>query len=393
VAGFLVNGLDGLTTYTAISGQTGFPTCLTGSCLPVALDPKTLPATQLPARDITIRAGRRDFYKAQFAKYGLNFDLLPNYPDKLVNPRSQVLSFGAEREVVKGLFFGGDFVHQHLNNIDRTVDLNAPSAFERTAPGQFRCPVGVSPPCTAAQAVTAANATRPILPVNGGVRQVNALMNLGVADYNGLQTNFSYRGNRRMYASVSYTLSKATNTTEPDGNGIGPNQSIISRLGEEERGLSVVDQRHRAVLTFSYRFPFSITAGTLTQLASARPFNATTGVDNNGDGANNDRPVINGAVIKKSAFLGTPTSEVAMFVESRIKTSERTHILLRLEGFNLFNHGNFLGRGVTTYGDAATPATTFGQFVGGVGTATNAIPAFANIDPPRMFQLQARFVF
>ena len=28
-----------------------------------------------------------------------------------------------------------------------------------------------------------------------------------------------------------------------------------------------------------------------------------------------------------------------------------------------------------------------------VGTATNAIPAFANIDPPRMFQLQARFIF
>ena len=27
------------------------------------------------------------------------------------------------------------------------------------------------------------------------------------------------------------------------------------------------------------------------------------------------------------------------------------------------------------------------------GTATNAIPAFANIDPPRMFQLQARFIF
>jgi hypothetical protein len=57
------------------------------------------------------------------------------------------------------------------------------------------------------------------------------------------------------------------------------------------------------------------------------------------------------------------------------------------------HHGNFLGRGVTVYGDAATPAASFGQFVGGVGTATNAIPAFANIDPPRMFQLQARFIF
>jgi hypothetical protein len=219
------------------------------------------------------------------------------------------------------------------------------------------------------------------------------LTNLGVADYDGLQTQFSYRGNRKMYAAVSYTLSKATNTTEPDGNGINPNESNIARLGEVERGPSVVDQRHRAVFTFTYRFPYNFTAGTLTQLASARPFSATTGIDNNGDGANNDRPVVDGRVISKSAFRGTPTSDVAIFIENRIKLSERTAILLRLEGFNLFNHGNFLGRGVTTYGDAATPAPTFGQFVGGVGTASNAIPAFANIDPPRMFQLQARFIF
>jgi hypothetical protein len=208
-----------------------------------------------------------------------------------------------------------------------------------------------------------------------------------------LQTQVSFRGNSRIYAAISYTLSKATNTTEPDGNGIGPDQSNIARLDEIERGPSVVDQRHRAVITFSYRFPFNFTAGTLTQLASARPFNATTGIDNNGDGANNDRPVIDGKVISKSAFRGTPTSDVAIFVDKRFKLSERMSILLRLEGFNIFNHGNYLGRGVTTYGDAATPASAFGQFVGGVGTATNAIPAFANIDPPRMFQLQARFIF
>jgi len=380
VASYLVNGLDGLTTYTAIAGQTGFPTCLTGPCLPVHVDPRTLPPSQLPARDITIRAGLRDFYRNQFARFGLNFDLLPNYPDKLVNPRSQVISLGAEREVAKGFFFGADYVHQHWSNLDRTVDLNAPAPFDRTAPGQVR-------------SVAAANATRPILPVNGGVRQVNVIMNLGVANYDGLQTQFSYRGNRKMYAAVSYTLSEATNTFEPDGNGIAPNQGIISRLGEEERGPSVVDQRHRAVMTFSYHFPYNFTAGTLAMLASARPFSATTGIDNNGDGANNDRPVIDGRVISKSFFRGTPTSEIAFFVENRIKLTERMALLLRLEGFNLFNHGNFLGRGVTTYGDGAIPAPTFGQFVGGVGTATNAIPAFANIDPPRMFQLQARFVF
>ena len=380
VAGYLVNGLDGLTTYTAIKGQTGFPTCLVGSCLPLAVDPKTIPATQLPARDITIRAGLRDFYREQFNRFGLNFDRLSNYPDKLVNPRSQVFTLGAEREFFKGMFFGADYVHQHWSKLDRTVDLNAPTAFTRTAPGQVRT-------------VGTANLTRPILPVPGGVRQVNVIMNLGVADYDGLQTQFSYRGNRKMYAQVSYTLAKATNTFEPDGNGIGPTESNLTQLGEIERGPSVVDQRHRGVITFFYRFPWDLTAGTVSMFASARPFNATTGLDNNGDGINNDRPVVNGAVISKSAFRGTPTSEVAAFVEKRFRTSEHTSILIRLEGFNLFNHGNFLGRGVTVYGDAAVAAPTFGQFVGGVGSSPNAIPAFANIDPPRMFQVQARFTF
>jgi hypothetical protein len=378
VAGYLVNGLDGLTTYTAAPGQLGFPTCLTGACLPLSFDPRTLPASQLPARDIVIRAGQRDFYKAQFAQYGLNFDLLPNYPDELRNPRSQVMSIGAEREFFKGLFVGADYVHQRWTDLDRTVDLNAPSAFDRTTPGQVRT-------------VAAANATRPILPVNGGVRQVNVLTNFGEADYDGLQTEISYRGHPRMYAAISYTLAKATNTFEPDGNGAGANQSTITRLGEDERGPSLVDQRHRAVITFSYRLPFNITAGTVTQLASARPFNATTGIDNNGDGANNDRPVINGEVISKSAFRSTPTSDVAAFLEGRIKVAAHTFVL-RVEGFNLLNHGNYLGRGQTVYGDTLTPNPTFGQLVA-AGTTTNAIPAFANVDPPRMFQLQVRYVF
>ena len=198
-----------------------------------------------------------DFYEQQFASYGLNFDpLLANYPNTFVNPRSQVTTIGAEREIRRGLFAGADYVHQHWGNLDRTVDLNAPSPFDRTAPGQVRT-------------VAAANATRPILPVNGGVRSVNVLMNLGEADYDGLQTHSAIAA-APSAGGLSYTLSKATNTTEPDGNGINPNDSNITRLGEEERGPSVVDQRHRAVITASYNLPYNITAGTVTMLASAR---------------------------------------------------------------------------------------------------------------------------
>jgi outer membrane receptor protein involved in Fe transport len=378
IASYLVNGLDGLTTYTATPGQLGFPTCLTGACLPLSFDPRTLPASQLPARDITIQAGQRAFYQSQFAAYGLDFGKLPNYPDELVNPRSQVMSLGLEREVIPGLFIGADVVHQHWTDLVRTVDLNAPAPFDRTAIGQVRT-------------VAAANATRPILPVAGGVRQVNVLTNLGEADYDGLQTQITYRRSK-LDASVSYTLSKATNTTEPDGNGVAPNQGNIARLGEEERGPSLLDQRHRAVIILNYQLPYNFTVGTVTQLASARPFSATTGVDNNGDGANNDRPVVNGEVMKKSQFRGTGTSDVGLFLETRLNRSPLGTVVLRLEGFNLLNHGNYLGRGQTTYGDAATVNPTFGQLAA-VGSSANALPAFANVDPPRMFQLEVRFIF
>ena len=380
LASALTGGLDGIVTYTATPGQTGFPSSLTA--VPLRLDPRTLPVSQQPARNITIRAGQRDVYTQQFASYGLNFGLLPNYPDTFVNPRSQVGSIGYEREVARGWFAGADYVHQSWSDLDRSVDLNAPSPFDRTAIGQTRT-------------VAAANATRPIVPVNGGVRNVNVLMNLGEAQYDGLQTQLSYRGHAKFQASVNYTLSKATNTTEPDGNGIGPNDANITRLGEEERGPSVVDQRHRAVITASYALPYNVTAGTLVQVASARPFNATTGIDNNGDGANNDRPVVNGAVMPKSDFRGTGTQDVGLFADWRLKVpgSSGRALLLRLEGFNLFNHGNILGRAQTTYGDAAAVNPTFGQVVSATNTQTNALPALANIDPPRMFQVQVRFQF
>src|SRR5581483_5563611 len=107
--------------------------------------------------------------------------------------------------------------------------------------------------------------------------------------------------------------------------------------------------------------PFGITAGAFMQFSSARPFSAVTGVDNNGDGLNNDRPVVDGAVLGRSTFRSTPTYDVSLYLEDRVKLKERLSLILRIEGFNLTNHGNYLGRGQITYGDTATVNSTFGQ--------------------------------
>ncbi len=375
IAGYLQSGLDGFTTYTAAPGQVGFPTCLT--CVPVAF---TGSPSTVPARSITIIAGKASYYTSQFAQYGLNFNLLPNYPTTLVSPRAQDATIGFDRELGRRWVLSSDYSYQYWGNLVRTVDLNAPSVFVRTSPGQTRT-------------VAAANLTRPIVPTAGGVVNVNTIMNLGYAYYNGLTTQISYRGNPKMFFSVSYTLSKAMNTTEPDGNGAANNENNIATLGSQELGPSLTDQRHRAVINFHYMLPWGVTAGTVTQLASGRPINPITGVDDDGDGSVSDRPVINGVVVGRDSFRGTGTEDVSIYLEKEIKAGKNA-VKLRLEGFNMFNNPNLLGHAINTYGDGATAASTFGQFSSATNApGTSAIPAFANIDPSRMFQLQVRFLF
>ncbi len=356
-ASFTLGGPLGFATYTATPGQAGFPSCLT--CAPVAFAPN---AASLPPRNITIRPGMADYYSQFF-----DVSQLPGYASAtFVNPRSQVASIGVERQIAPGLFVSADYVKQHWTGLDQTVDLNAPSLFVRTAPGQVR-------------SAAAADLTRPIVPVNGGFRQINVVESLGIADYDGLQTMVRWQ-TPRAYLSVSYTLSKATNTTEPDGNAAGPND--FNQLGETERAPSLLDQRHRAVVTASYRLPLDVTVGTVTSLASARPFNATTGVDNNGDGSNNDRPVLDGAVVDRYAFRGTALYDVTLFGDLRLAIAGSRAVGFRVEAFNVFNRANVLGRnGVWGNGDAALP--TFGQ----------ASPGLANIEGGRMVQLQVRFDF
>jgi hypothetical protein len=358
-ANFTLGGPQGVFSYTATAGQTGFPTCLT--CTPVSFNQNAAAAT-LPARNITIEPGMASFYSQFF-----NVAALPGYgAATFVNPKSQVGSIGIERELAHRLFVSADYVKQHWTGLDETVDLNAPSLFVRTAPGQVR-------------SAAAADLTRPIVPVNGGYRQINVVENLGVADYDGVQTMVRWRDDRT-FLSVSYTLSKATNTTEPNGNGAGAND--FNQLGEQERGPSLLDQRHRAVIFASHRFPFDVTAGIVTSLASAKPFNGTTGVDNNGDGSNNDRPVINGSVASRYAFRGTPIYDTDLFAEYRLKIQDSQAITFRVEAFNVFNHANILARN-GTFGDTGTPPATFGQ----------ATPGLSSIDPGRMVQFQVRFNF
>ncbi len=359
-AQFSQSSPTGIFTFTAAPGQLGFPATL--AALP------GLPAgAAVPPRDLVIRPGRRSFYNQFFDVSKLRF-----YPGKLLNPYTQQANIGMEREIASQWFLSADYVYQHTIRIDRTLDLNAPAPFIRTAPGQTR---------TGA----AADLTRPIVPVNGGFRRIQAVINDGSSLYNALQVRLHKRFGNRLSVLANYTWSHTINTAETDSN-TDPNDA--NSIGRPERASSLLDQRHRAAISGWYRLPLGFTTGTFTTLASARPFNITTGADNNGDGTTSDRPVIDGAVMGRNTGRGTPTYDTGVFFEKEFAIGERVRVSARAEGSNIFNHANVvLRQGV--YGNLASglPDPTVSPALG------QGLSGIANVDPGRQFQLHLRVQF
>jgi hypothetical protein len=372
----IINGPTGAFTYTANAGQLGFPTSLTAVPVPFQPSPSTL-----PPRNITVRPGQRAFLTQVF-----NVSRLRGYPDALLNPYTQQWTFGVERELAAGWVLGVSYVGSHTIHIERPVDLNAPATFLPTAQGQFRTcaqfpvPANASLSAKQAAAQNCADLTRPIIPVAGSYRQIIANVNAGAATYEGLQAKLVRRFSHRFSLLLTYTWSHALNTAEPDAANQNPEDSNL--IGNFEKANSVLNQPIRAVLTGWCDFGRGFAGGTSTSLASARPFNVTTGNDNNGDGVNSDRPILNGGMVPRNFGQGTPLYSVDLFVQKAFHLGERLHLALRAESFNTLNHRNIVGRN-GTFGQGTAPLATLGMPLGGI----------SNVDPPREFQFQAGFRF
>lgn len=359
-AQFELGGPTGVFTFTATPGQLGFPTSLTAI-------PSFPTGAVLPPRNVVIRPGRAAFYSRFF-----DVSKLRGYPDELINPLTQQGTIGVERDFGRNFFLKIDYVRAHTKAIDRLLDLNAPSVF---------IPFVTLP--TATRTVAQADATRPITPVNNGYRRIQVVVNEGVSDYNGLQINLEKRFSRRFSFLASYTLSKTTNTVEPDAGSGDP--ADVNLLGENERGLSLLDQRHRFVLSGYYQLPFGFTIGGVQMAASGRPFAITSGIDTNGDTSTADRPfnAATSTFLKRNAGRGTPTYSTDLFAQKSFAFGERMRVELRVEAFNIFNNRNVYlrdGNYSSALLTAGSPSTTFGTATGGI----------SSVDPSREIQFQFR---
>jgi hypothetical protein len=375
-ANYALTGPTGVFNYTASPGQVGFPASVAAAPLPA------FPAAaQAPLRSLYIRPGDsadlNQFFPAS---------TLIGYQDKLLNPYSEQWSFGVERRLKPDWVLSVDYVGSHTLRINRPLDVNPPSPFIRTAPGQTRAAQAAN--CTRpywiwwykqnGMACNPAAATTPQPPY----AVIQSDVNDGYAYYDALDVNLSHRFSRRLSVLASYTWSHAIDNVDPDIPGQNPNDPNFT--GRVENGNAIFDQRHRFVLSGVYVAPLKIDFGGVATLASGLPYNITTGTTNGGDtGATTDRPVIDGVVIGRNAGRGGPIYDLSPFIQRPFALrGDRVRLVLRAESFNVFNHANFVGYS-GTYGNGATAGAGFGTPLAGI---TNQLPA-------RSLQFSAKVTF
>jgi Carboxypeptidase regulatory-like domain/TonB dependent receptor len=365
-ANYTLTGPTGVFNFTATPGQIGFPTSVSAAPLPAFPS-----GASMPLRTLYLRPGRSAFYNQFFP-----VATLIGYPDKLLNPYSEQWTIGVERQLKANWVLSVDYVGSHTLKINRPLDVDPPTPFIRTAPGQTRTAQAAN--CTRPlwvafynQLGTPCNPTRATTP-QPAYSVILSDVNNGYVFYNALDVNLNHRFSRNFSMLASYTWSHAIDNVDPDIPGQNPNDPNFT--GHVENGDAIFDERHRFVLSGTYTAPLKISIGGVATAGSALPFNITTGTNNSGDtGATADRPVINGTVVGRNTGRGRPIYEVSPFVERpfALGHSDRVSLLLRAEAFNIFNHANFVGFS-GTYGNGATPGTGFGQPLVGI---TNQLPA------------------
>ena len=214
-----------------------------------------------------------------------------------------------------------------------------------------------------------------------------SFQNTNISHYNGLQVSARKNLDKRVQFQVSYTLSKAVGLSddifEP---GVPANSDDIFA----DKGPTLRDARHRFVLSGIVNLPWGFQTSNIVSLQSGRPFNITTGTDDNGDGHFKDRP----PGVGRNAGRAAPTYIWDTRLSRPFKIGERVEISPTIDMFNVPNHPNF---DPESYIGALNAGCPSGVLPPTCGTLQIPGSAFGKptdiISPQRQLQLGVRVTF
>lgn len=297
----------------------------------------------------------------------------PNYR----NPLAEQASFGIERALSGNISFSASYVFVRGSHLTTSHDDNLLAA-----------PVN---PATGIRdwGATADNPTGTKYFRNPLLFQENLYESTANSFYHGLMVEMSHRFSRNLTLNGNYTFSKAIDETVDYNSDFQANDQTCRRC---ERALSSFDQRHKLVVYGVVQSPASsnrlFSNWILTPIYrynSAHPFNLLAGTELNNDRHNTtDRPYFAG----RNTGIGPSFWTFDTRLTRRFELAEHRSLDLMFEGFNLFNHLNYMSVN-NTVGNMAGPFRVYGRDDRNPSQPLGFTSAF----DPRRIQLGLRFNF
>jgi len=213
-----------------------------------------------------------------------------NDPDSS-EPYVQKFSLGFETQLNESMTFSSDFVHTlglhepRVQVINPRIENVCNALYPGSNPASPLCVRGINSRLLDSAFVAAG------FPANR-IEQINMIGTTNRSLFDSWSSTLRYR-TRRSLLSASYVLASSRSwggqpVASYTGNGIATTPD--NQFKPEEFGRSRFDERHRVVVSGVFSLPYDFQLSPILQLASARPFSATTGLDIDGDGlATNDR--------------------------------------------------------------------------------------------------------
>ena len=223
--------------------------------------------------------------------------------------------------------------------------------------------------------------------LNPTYNDITTYTSSGHATYSGLRASLVHRITPRFTMRTSYVWSKTIDDSD-DYNGYS--EPTNPYVPQQEKGLSIQDQRHNFASAAIYHMPYEMqarhnsplrmvfgnwTASYIVLLHSGTPENIVTDNDSNGDGEDNDRPYTNlanctacstnnnagGIITGRNSFRGPRSESVQFRMQKDYVLQNDTKFTFSVEAFNLFNHVNFTDAN-TDWGTNLAPNSNYGTF-------------------------------
>lgn len=292
------------------------------------------------------------------------------------NPESFQYGFAVEHEIARNLVVGLDFAHVKTIHLQRNRDLNLPNPLSgadyvsylqasNTAanfaamvsngitnqilasgrryiavvtPGGFVVPAtGATFNIPSAWVMTRQRPTQ--VQQGFALGPVQVRESTAKSRYNEL--TFRARFIRKWgQLNAFYTLSKSLSDddNERDSGGVAfADPYDLSR----EYYAARLDRTHQFVANPIFFLPHGFEVASAIRLRSGTPLNSTVGADLNGDGVNNDRPIlVPGLTLQRNYFRNRSLYDVDMRVQKGFNFGETRRLTFSAEFFNILNRPN-----------------------------------------------------